>query len=147
MSGIEIAGLFLAVIPFFISAAEHYSKAGNFVKKAIKKEQFAARYKDELNQQKALLILYLKGVVGRTGLSAQIQHTLVSDPTSQTWKEPNVTKEIAGELADAYQPFLQTVTKMCEALASLIKDDSGNIPSNADIVSNASRIRMLRLTS
>lgn len=135
MSGVEVAGIVLAVLPLFISAAEHYKGGIGIVKKAMKKELFAAQYKDELTQQKALLVMYIKGVIGRTNISPQTQLALINDPMGEFWKVPQVIKQISAELDEAYEPFLNAVSRICKVLSGQINVDSGSQSSDSDIVS------------
>lgn len=133
-SGIEIAGLLLAVLPIFISAAEHYKDGIGFVKRAVKKEMFAEQYRDELIQQRTLLSLYIKGIVGKTSLSPKTQLILVDDLTGEAWRRSDVVKQLKTELGDAYQPFLDTVSRVCKALARQIKDISGGTLEEDEVV-------------
>jgi hypothetical protein len=134
MSGIEIAGLILGVLPLFISAAEHYKEGIGFVKKAIKKELFVNQYKDELTQQRTLLSLYIKAVVGRTSLSPQLQSQLVDNPENDAWRKPEVVKEITAELGSAHQRFLDILARIGQALAKQIKTYQASAIGNEEEV-------------
>jgi hypothetical protein len=121
MSGIEIVGLVLGALPLFISAAEHYRDSVDFVKRALKKKQFLKQYKDELDIQRTLLCLYIKGAVGRTTLPPKTQAQLIDELDGDAWQRPEVIKELSNELGDAYQPFVALLIKICATLAKQIR--------------------------
>lgn len=121
MSGIEIIGIVLAALPLFISAAEHYREGLGFVKRAVKKQSFITQYRDELVEQRTLLGLYIKAVVGRTNVSAEIQADLVERPGSDVWRKAEVVEDLSKELGDAYQLFVSLLMKICATLAKQIK--------------------------
>jgi hypothetical protein len=134
MSGIEIAGLVLAVIPLFIAAAEQI-QGHTKSKKAIKDAAFAGSYKLKLTQQQTLLRLYIKSVIGRTSLSASIQAELVDDLRGEIWERPEVVKAITQELGDAHQSFVELLNRTCSTLALCIRDYQQERGSEEEIVS------------
>lgn len=87
----------------------------------MKKHAFITQYRDELVEQRALLGLYIKAVVGRTDLPAETQADLVERPDGDAWRKAEVVKELSKELGDAYQPFISLLTKICATLAKQIK--------------------------
>lgn len=107
MSGIEIAGLILAVIPLFLAAADHI-QGNTKSKKAIKVAAFAGSYKLKLTQQQTLLGLYIKGVIGRTSLPASAQAELIDDLRGEIWERSEIVKAISQELGDAHKPLLSS---------------------------------------
>lgn len=123
MSGIEIAGIVLAVIPLFIAAAEHL-QSDTSSKKAIKDGYFAGTYRLKLTQQQTLLGLYVKGIVGRTSLPSRVQAELVDDLGGAIWERADVIEAIGNELGDARQPFLDLLKQVCSALALSCKAET-----------------------
>ena len=125
MSGIEVAGIVLAVLPLFISAAQNYKEGLNAGKRALKMNIFLEQYTRELTAQSALLVCYLKEMIGRTSLQADIQKDLVKDPIGDWWTDPEVVEVISEALGDAYQPFMDTLHTICKVLISQIQEDLG----------------------
>ncbi|KAJ9606761.1 hypothetical protein H2200_008770 [Cladophialophora chaetospira] len=119
MSGVEIVGLILGVLPLFIAAAEHF-QGNTSSRRAIKDGLFADRYKVKLTTHRTLLNLYIKAVVGRTSLSPSTQAQLVDDPSSDLWQRADVAKAISEELGDAYPLFRELLKRICAALAKHI---------------------------
>ena len=137
MSGFEVVGLLLAVIPLFIAAAEH-SQGSTKSKRVIKDGAFANSYKVKLTQQQTLLSLYIKSVVGRTSLSSRTQAELVDDPNDEAWERPEVIKAISLELGDAHEPFVELLKRVSSALARSMKAEEQGKVSEAGIVRSAS---------
>ena len=133
MSGIEIAGLVLAVLPIFIAAAEHIKADASF-RRGLKDGLFADSCKVKLTQQRTLLNLYIKSVVGRTSLSPNTQAVLVDDPTSDAWDRPEVTKAIAQELGAAYHLFMELLRRVCAALAKHIEASTAGKLTEDEVV-------------
>ena len=141
MSGVEIVGVLLGIFPLLISAAEHYREGLSVVRRAVQRRAFIDQYRAELNQQQALLSLYIKAVIGRTGLSPSKQARLVEHPSGDEWRSPEVVKELKKELGDAYEPFVSLLEKVCATLGRQIrpaKDAKGQRATDGnDIVSSA----------
>ena len=134
MSGIEVVGLLLAVLPIIISAAEHV-KGGTFSsKRGLKDSLFAEGCKVKLTQQKTLLRLYIQAVVGKTSLSPSTQAALVDDATSDVWSRPEVVQAISQELGEAYGLFKELLRRSCAALAKHIADSTPQKLSEDEIV-------------
>lgn len=134
MSGIEIAGLILAVIPLFLAAADHI-QGNTKSKKAIKVAAFAGSYKLKLTQQQTLLGLYIKGVIGRTSLPASAQAELIDDLRGEIWERSEIVKAISQELGDAHKPFVELLNRTCSTLALCLKDYQQDKESEEEIVS------------
>ncbi|OQU99480.1 hypothetical protein CLAIMM_05110 [Cladophialophora immunda] len=130
LSGIEIVGLVLGAVPLFISVAEHYRGALQFIIRAIHQKQFIKQYKDELELQRTLLCLYVKAVVGRTDLPPEAQAELIDHPDGNAWRRPNVVKELRNELKDAYQPFIALLVMICTTLAKQILTDDATVDNS-----------------
>lgn len=132
MSGIEIVGVVLGALPLFLSAAEHYKSGLDFARRAIKKHQFVAVYRDELAVQQTLLNLYIKAVVGRTRLSPAVQSELLDSPGQDVWRRPEVVAELTRELGEAYQPFISLLTRICTTLARQIRSEDKSLAASTD---------------
>lgn len=132
MSGIEIVGLVLGALPLFLSAAEHYKTGLDFARRAMKKHQFVAVYRDELALQQTLLNLYIKAVVGKTRLSPAVQSELLDNPAQDVWQRPEVVAELTRELGEAYQPFICLLTRICTTLARQIRSEDKSLEASTD---------------
>lgn len=141
MSGIEIAGLVMGALPLFIAAAEAYRDGLNFAERALRKRAFIAQYRTELVEQKALLGLYIKAVVGRTSLLPATQAALVETINGPAWAQPEVVQGLRKELEDAYSPFIGALAKICTTLARQMREIEADRDgmTEQDLVSAPSR--------
>ena len=136
MSGVEAVGFVLAVLPLFISAAEHYRDGLGFVKRAIRRKDFIIQYKDELALQRTLLALYIKAVIGKTTLSPSTQSELVDNPIGTSWQRREVVSQLSEELGEAHLPFVSLISRICVLLVKHIRsEDENRSLADEDIVS------------
>ena len=133
MTGFEIAGLVLAVLPILIEAAKHVHERSKG-KRASKESNFACGFRNSLISQQTLLSLYMKGVVGRTSLPSATQRDLVSNPASQIWSKPEVIQALKIELGDAYLLFEEILSRVSKALAKHIETENQGKLSENEIV-------------
>jgi hypothetical protein len=131
-SGIEILGVVLGALPLFISAAEHYRDGLGFVRRVRRKRKFITQYRDELLEQRTLLGLYMKAVVGSTDLPARTQAELIDKPDGEAWRMSDVVKELSKALGDAYQRFLVLMNEICTTLAKQLRSDEVADPAETD---------------
>lgn len=127
MSGFEVAGLVLAVLPLFISAVKHRRLAVTFLYKTRVLDAFMHK----LEVQETLLRLYLQAVIGRTNLAPDHQARLLHDPGGHEWQSDNVKWEVQRQLGEATKMFVETTNQMVIALfQQLKKDDSLHLQSD-----------------
>ena len=132
MSGIEVAGLVLAALPLFISAAEHYSDGLEKGRIFFNKRQFAEQYQSEVLLQQTLLSCYLKALVARTALKPAQQLRLIDSPLADDWRKPVVVVELQKELGIGYQPFVGLVERICRTFAAQIRHDDKSSRASTD---------------
>lgn len=123
MSGFEIAGIVLGVIPLFISAAEQYRNGLNTVDKFLKKEQILNLYIQELETHKVLLRLQLETVIGSTNLPAKTQQELVDNTISPLWQHPDVQAQLRQNLGDTADLLQKTMKRMADVFIRQIDTD------------------------
>ena len=116
MSGIEVAGLVLAVIPLFISVAEHYRDGLDAVDKIWQKERVLQQYLGELETQQSYLIMGLQGLLADVDLDYKIKESLIGNTAaepngstlaySEAWEQPQVRQKLEQRFRDGYKPFV-----------------------------------------
>ncbi|KAK5454988.1 hypothetical protein LTS15_005708 [Exophiala xenobiotica] len=144
MSGVEIVGLVLGVLPILIEAAKHVHERSKG-KRASKESNFACGFRNRLVTQQALLSLYIKGVVGRTSLPPATQRELVSHPACQTWRKKEVVQALKSQLGEAYSLFEEILSRLCKTLAKHVEttESRGKLPED-QIVGPQSPCRFAR---
>ena len=124
MSGVEVAGLALAVLPLVISAAKHYRDGLGFAKRFIGKKKFIKEYKDELALQSTLLSLYIKAIISRTTLSARTQVELLDDPCGKAWQRSEVVRQLSNAMGEACRPFENLVSRVCALMIEHVRSSN-----------------------
>jgi hypothetical protein len=130
MSGLEITGVVLGLIPLVIAALDQYADGIRTIKRALK-------YKTELgnlvHELKAESIIYqdtcewiLDGMVSSMELEM-----LVKDPGGPLWSNDKLDKQLKERLGRSYEVYKTTVIDMNDAvrefMAKLDLDDQGNV--------------------
>ena len=133
MSGIEVAGLLLAVIPLFISAAEHYREGLDIGKRCWNKDRVLRQYRVELEFQRVYLVLNLKALLVDVDLDFSVKEALVgasdADPATSkaipalndAWEQPHVKKRLVQRLGEAHDSFVSLLQRVSQVLISQVK--------------------------
>ena len=133
MSGIEVAGLLLAVIPLFISAAEHYREGLDAGKRCWNKDRILRLYLVELEFQRVYLVLNLKALLVDVDLDFAVKEALIgasdNDPQSSklvpalndAWEQPEVRRKLVERLGEAHDSFVSLLQRVSQALLGQIK--------------------------
>ena len=131
MSEIEVAGLVLAVIPLFISAAEHYRDGLDAVDKIWQKERILQQYLEELETQQSYLIMGLQGLLVEVDLDYKIKESLVGNTAtdlnestlaySEAWEQPHVRQKLEQRFRGGYKPFVFLMQRLTQTLLRQIK--------------------------
>jgi hypothetical protein len=119
MSGIEVAGILLGVIPLVISALEHYAEGISTIHKWW-------RYKRELASLKRILdaeyVRYLNtceellsGIVPDATLAA-----LLDFPGGPGWQDSEIERKLRSRLRTSFTSYLNTVTDMNDVMEILM---------------------------
>jgi len=117
MSGVEIAGLVLAVIPLVISALEHYEEGFSTLSEWWMYRTAYLNFSRQFSIQTVFLKNHLESLLSELSMSqAEMQELLADDPgggDESKWKNPELEKRLRQRLPDqTYVLYLQTVTSM-----------------------------------
>jgi hypothetical protein len=118
MSGLEIAGLALAVAPLIISAIEHY-------RQGLKPFKVWARYHRELgllqnvlNVEVAKLLDTCEQLLQSIVPHAQL-HELITHPGGPHWQDPILQDKLKQLLSRSYSSFMSALGEIKDALDEL----------------------------
>ena len=132
MSGIEVVGLLLAVIPLFISAAEHYREGLDAGKRCWNKDRVLRQYRVELEFQRVYLVLNLKALLVDVDLDFNEKEALIgvsetehqSSKTipalNEVWEQSHVKVKLIQRLGEAHDSFVSILQRVSQALLSQI---------------------------
>jgi hypothetical protein len=126
MSGVEAAGFILAVIPLFISAAEHYNDGLNPIKRVFRTPLEMRKFYLALNDQKTYLRLSLIALFGKLPSLSQSQRQALNDrdgDLSSLWEDEDLQEELEDALGHAYESYMANLDAIVFALEKLIVKD------------------------
>lgn len=143
MSGAEVAGLILAVMPLFISALEDYNDGLDPVKAFLRWErelpQFIRKLRNQHVHYEQTLRLLLAPITTEFDLAE-----MIADPNGELWKEESMAEKLQEKLAESYQAYqgtIQDIERIMKKIASKLDLE------RASNVCKALHIPCLRYTS
>lgn len=138
MSGIEIAGLVLAIIPIFISAIEHYED-GLLPYKVWKLTVYRrelARYRTKLRLQYGLYNSALEELLVDV-VPEQELRAMIAQGFGPTWKNPALEDKLKKRLGSVYGTYLDVMKEMQEVMARIASlldlQNQGNVCCGASL--------------
>lgn len=114
MSGIEIVGLILGIIPLVMTGLEHYSQTVRVVKSVYDPqdfEQLRRQLRIEYGIYKNTLEKILSGCVTEKLLALMLEK-----PGGEAWKNEETARALQRRLQESFVVFIETITSMHRAL-------------------------------
>jgi hypothetical protein len=99
VTGIELAGVILAILPLVISATEHYEATYSIL---LDWKQFRSEYgmfRDKLELQNIRFRLLIEPVLRSTTTSEKTFHEMLKDETHSEWENPKLAERLKMELS------------------------------------------------
>jgi hypothetical protein len=141
LSGVEIAGLLLAIIPIFQAAAEQEDTIFESAKIAIgrkygdkKLEEF---YKDLNFEVTFLRINVIERLVDELGNLREGDRIALKNGDDSLWSEPRVAQALQRRLRTGYDSFCDNLKGLLDKLDRVVKESAVDLP--AEIVSPATQ--------
>jgi hypothetical protein len=137
LTGVEVAGLVLAIIPIFQAATdpdeqlapiEHLHTAFSSKRKAQKLSEFLKT----LHFEVTILQITLSKLIDQLGALTDAHRAALK--LGELWSEPRVSLALKQRLQKGYDSFHIHLTDLLENLESLVQDPTIELPS-AEIVS------------
>ncbi|EKG16004.1 hypothetical protein MPH_06826 [Macrophomina phaseolina MS6] len=119
MSGVELAGLVLAVLPLVISALEDYNEGLDPVKAFVKWENYLPQYIRKLRNQHVHYEQTLRLLLAPITTEYELAE-MIAEPHGELWKDPEMARKLKlklDESYDAYHQTIQDVEKIMRAIA------------------------------
>lgn len=118
MSGFEVLGVILGVLPLVISALEHYEESVGVIHRYY-------YYKKEI--RRLVLIIRTEQVELKNTCEQLLtdivpvhqMEELLKDPRSTSWESPEVTRRLKARLRDSYEVYMERLKEMNAALKEL----------------------------
>ncbi|KAF4303524.1 hypothetical protein GTA08_BOTSDO09171 [Botryosphaeria dothidea] len=122
MSGVELAGLVLAVLPLVISALEDYNDGLDPVKAFVKWENYLPQYIRKLRNQHVHYEQTLRLLLAPITTEYELAE-MIAEPHGDLWKDPEMARKLKLKLDESYGAYHQTIkdvegimTKIAEKL-------------------------------
>jgi len=119
MSGIEVVGLVLGVLPLCISALEYYEKGLGPVTTMVKYRRELARYRCRLAVQYALYTQTIEYLLTPIVDEDQLEIMLTQD-FGELWKQPEVAGRLEDHLGNVHEAYQYTLMDMQETIEELV---------------------------
>jgi hypothetical protein len=132
MSGFEVAGIVLGVIPIVISALEDYDEGLTAIQRWRKYEREVRSLIRNLETERLRLQTICEKLLIGIAPPSRIEH-MINDPTGSLWHEEDIQKKINARLwksAQNYDETLQEMRKAIDEMMDRIKPNS--VPSILD---------------
>lgn len=121
MSGIEVAGIVLAVLPLFISALENYENGLDPIRAFLEFDSELPNQIRKLRDQHINYNLTMKLLLSSIADSEEVDE-MISDPGGDCWKDRNMQKRLEERLDESYQAYLDTIKHIEEIMKTIAKD-------------------------
>ncbi|GAB7349706.1 hypothetical protein MBLNU459_g0447t1 [Dothideomycetes sp. NU459] len=119
MSGIEVVGLVLGVLPLCISALEHYEKGLGPVTAMVKYRRELARYRCRLAVQYALYSQTIEYLLTPIVEEDQLESMFAQD-FGELWKQPDIAGRLEDHLGSVHEAYHYTLMDIQEVIEELV---------------------------
>lgn len=119
MSGFEIAGLVLAVLPLVVNQLDNYSRGLTTIKGLRQYRWQLENYSSNLSAQYAIFLntlqIFLEDLVDDHDQRSE----LIKNPTGNAWKDIQLQAALRDKLGRDYHAFIGIVASLCSLLEEL----------------------------
>jgi hypothetical protein len=121
MTGVEVAGIILAVLPLFISALENYENGLDPLRAFLEFDSEWPNQIRKLRDQHINYNLTMKGLLLSVADSEDVEE-MISDPGGACWKDIGMQTRLEERLDEAYQAYLDAIKHIEEIMKTIAKD-------------------------
>lgn len=121
LTGVETAGIVLAVLPLFISAFEHYHDGLEPIKAFWDIDQLLPIQIRRLRNQHVHFEQTLRILLAQI-VDANEVEDMVAAPNSDFWKTPEMQERLELLLQESYNAYQDTISHMEEIMKKIAKD-------------------------
>ncbi len=121
ITGVETAGLVLAIFPLLVSALEHYQEGFERLNDWWKFRTEFLGFMHVIGRQAILFDENLEELLSPIITSDAEMDTLLRDPTGPLWRRAELEKKLKGRLPKSYEAYRSTIDDMRETMDLLQK--------------------------
>lgn len=133
LTGIELAGLVLAIFPLVISGLEHYRDGFETVESWWTFRTEFTGFIIDLGTQLAIFDENLELLLSPFVTDEAVFAKLLEDPGGAPWRDPGLEKQLRQRLPKTYDLYMELVAKMYDSLTALQKKlgiENGQVSSS-----------------
>ncbi|KAF3401612.1 hypothetical protein F1880_010064 [Penicillium rolfsii] len=119
VTGVEVAGLTLAVLPLFVNQLDDYIRGIEKVRGMRRYRREYKAYSVGLNTQYVILLNTLEQALEGVVDDEDEISKLITEPRGAGWKEPSLQSRLHLKLGRNYDVFLNNMTGLWELLRQL----------------------------
>lgn len=121
MSGIELAGLVLGAFPLAIVALEKYGEAARRFGMFVHIRAEYKHWKDDLRFHDIAIKRHLKQLLLPLVLDDESIQSLLGNPGSEAWSDPQIDALLQSRLKEAHELYLRYIVGIEEVMAEIQK--------------------------
>ena len=122
MSGVEAAGIALAVFPLLISALEHYRESAEVLGDWWKFKRKYTKCKRDIEYHQLTFTANLEELLLPLVADDEDMEVLISDPGGSRWGDPELEVRLRARLPNSYEAYLDSVNEIKEIMTGLKKE-------------------------
>lgn len=133
LSGIEIAGLLLAIIPIFQAAVEQEDAILEGAKIALRRKYRDSKLEEfyiDLNYEVSFLQRNVERLVDELGDLKESDRVALKQGDETLWSEPRVAQALRRRLGTGYESFCTHLDEVHQKLGKLVQESAADLPSN-----------------
>lgn len=143
MSGFEVAGLILGVVPLTIAALEQYKTAHDMIRYYNHRSVYIDRLIQALEEQKFCLESEFDIVLRAAGFEQQNIGTISGEYLQTILLRSDVVEELSRYLGRGYDPYRKALIRCETSLGEIVRKIGGLVPGSPVSNITANRLPML----
>ena len=130
MSGFEIAGLIIGVVPLTIAALERYKTAHELLLRYTNKPVYIDRLIQALEEQKFCIESEFQIMLRAAGFEQQAISTIGGGCLQTILLKGDVAEELGQYLGRAYDPYRKALVRCEASLGDILRNIGGLVPGS-----------------
>lgn len=123
MSGFEIVGVVLAVLPLFISALEHYEDGAKPIASLFRYQHQISGYREDLMIQHAIFKQTIVNLLTEASIGTDSERAeMEKDPRCDLWKSGHLADQLDVYLAGVQNAYAATIKNIHRNVFSIAKE-------------------------